>query len=145
MLSESELKEAEYIKKVRADIAEKKKKGLSVWGKADQLEVTDKKSNWHYRWINRNESRIKKVKDRGYIFVTKDSGLDVDFVTPVDTCEGAVCCNDLVLMAIPQVLRDERDSELEELTDKRTRSLKSEVGRELKGIGAEVEGKIVIE
>ena len=126
------------------------KKGRKSWKPAAMLDVTNKASGFRYRWRNDDDAHLERVKNEGWVFVNKETGIPAEHDHPDKIGDGKpldsiIKYRDMVLMALPEDLAEERDAYYREQTRRQTVSLKNKARDEIKKTGAEVTGKIIIE
>ena len=130
-----------------------KKKGKPSWKPAGTLEVFQKKPGFRYRWCDKDPQNIQRKVAEGWRHVNRETGLPVEHENPDgETLTSSTEYRELVVMALPEDVAQERDAYFREKTRAQTVSLKDRLQDDLddaaKAHGApraKAEGTIVIE
>lgn len=128
------------------------KRGNKSWKWRNRLDVRDKKKDFRYRFVSREESNLRDKMADGWEFVNPVTGIPGEHVDPRQVAdgeplEGAQTYRDLVLMALPEEMAKLRDEAVREMTRQQTVGLKKQLQSDLRnseGATAEVHGNITI-
>lgn len=135
----------------------KKKKGNAVWAPLrDQLSLSKKDPDTHYRWVDtKNEIKNEQRLERGYFYVNKTTTSQIPEKHPgvdkvakdASDITGAKRVGELALMGLPMEIKEARDEYYQEETRKSTAGIKRNLQKDLDktGLGMKADGRIVIE
>lgn len=130
----------------------KDKKGIRAWIKGDLIRLENRDDGWEYRWCDKtNAVKMAQREAQGFVRVTSTSGLkatnagqaDLNHSGPSTT--GLTEMGDLVLMALPKDLAEERRQAVIEMNDEALNGMTSEFDSNMDRIGAPKSGKVTIE
>ncbi len=135
---------------------EPRKKGKPTWQPGDILEVHNKSPNFSYRWVDAPKDDLSQVERRmhqGFHVVNKTTRIPGDYVDPNEIkgehpVDSAMRCRgDLLLMALPDEMKQAHTEYIAERTTKQTTGLKDMLDTEAKKLHPDMkaEGRIVIE
>ena len=132
--------------------AKKARRGISPWIRGDLLKLEKRHPNYEYRWCAKdNPVKMAQREAMGFEKVTRISGHGVENVgqpriqdaTP--TTDGVTDMGDLVLMALPKELADERREAVADYCADKMLSLADDVDSQLGRAGAPRHGGIKVE
>lgn len=121
------------------------KNARARWRPARRLETFDKDPNLGYRWCADNPSNIERKQFEGWSYVNKTTGAKAEHEMVNNSASGAKKHNELVLMAAPRDVLDERNAYYQKMNDDAARAVVQDVKGRAEGMGGEVTGKVIIE
>lgn len=126
----------------------KSKKNIRAWVRGDLISLEDRDHGWEYRWCDKNNDvKMAQRLAQGYVLVTSTSGLHAQNAGQADikhsgpSTSGIVAMGDLVLMALPEELADERRQAVTELNKEALTGMTEELDSNMSRIGAPVTGE----
>jgi len=134
-----------------------KKKGNAVWAPLrDQLTLSKKDPDTHYRWVDtKSEIKNEQRLERGYFYVNKTTTSQIPEKHPgvdkvakeASDITGAKRVGELALMGLPMEIKEARDAYYQNETNQRTAQIKRNLQTDLDktGLGLKAEGRVVIE
>lgn len=132
--------------------SEKSKKSIRNWIRGDLIRLENRDDGWEYRWCDTsNVVKMAQREAQGYVRVTSTSGLHAQNAGSADiehsgpSTQGIVQMGDLVLMALPQELAEERRQAVDEINADSVKGMTDELDANMNKIGAPKTGKITIE
>lgn len=125
----------------------KTKKGIRNWIKGDLIALENRDDGWEYRWCNKHDVvKMAQREAQGFVRVTSTSGLHAENAGQADinhsgpSTSGLVEMGDLVLMALPEELAEERRQAVLELNREAVEGTTNDLESNLNRIGAEKHG-----
>jgi hypothetical protein len=115
------------------------------WKPARRLETFDKDENMGYRFCVDESSNIERKQHEGWNFVNKTTGARANHEMEDAKTSGAKRHRELVLMAAPTEVLEERDAYHQKLNDNSARNIFESTKNRAESMGGNVDGKIVIE
>ena len=110
---------------VKEAILARMKKGSRVLASRANRLATKAIPGFKQRWVAKDESEIGRRIEQGYVTVNRESGLPMDIAeVPSQALGSSVERTDLVLMATPNELVEERLRDQQELVDRSERTMK---------------------
>ena len=132
--------------------SDKPRSGIRAWIRGDLIKLENRDDGWEYRWCDStNIVKMAQREAQGFVKVTKTSGLHVENVGEADikhsgpSTTGIVEMGDLVLMALPEDLAEERREAVLELNHEALEGMTDTLDSKMNKIGAPRTGKISID
>lgn len=99
-----------------AEIQPEVKKGRKSWQPFRLLNVHGRNPNLNYRWVEKDANKIERRQHDGYEFVNSSTAAPVE-APASDGLGSAKVVRDLVLMAAPKEIAEDRSAYYKKLAD----------------------------
>ena len=136
------------VKRTSIHPSAKTKKSIKSWVRGDLIALENRDDGYEYRWCdNTNKVKMAQREAQGFIRVTSTSGLHAQNAGQADinhsgpSTQGIVEMGDLVLMALPVELAEERRRAVSEVNNEALTGMTEELDSNLNRVGAPLTGE----
>ena len=150
--SEDSVTGSSAVKRTSEHPKAKSKTGMKSWIAGNLIELENRDDGWEYRWCNRHDTvKMAQREAQGFVRVTSTSGLHAQNAGTADikhsgpSTQGVTELGDLVLMALPEDLAQERRDAVMEINQEAITGMAAELDQNMDKIDAPRTGKISIE
>ncbi len=136
------------VKRTSIHPSAKTKKSIRSWVRGDLIALENRDDGFEYRWCDgTNTVKMAQRTAQGFIRVTSTSGLHAQNAGQADishsgpTTQGVVEMGDLVLMALPTELAEERRQAVTEVNKEALTGMTEDFESHMNRVGAPVTGE----
>lgn len=127
-----------------ANVAPEEKRGKPTWKPANMLDLKGKKAGFRYRFCDADPAKLRRREDEGWVYVTRETGhgevshADPELVHGGSPPDGTVSYRDMVVMALPEEIAQQRDEYYKSINDAALQQVYDQGKEKLAGVGAPV-------
>ncbi len=127
-----------------AEVKPAVKKGKSSWRPSRMLDLKGQKPGFRYRFCDKDQANLEKKEAEGWVYATRETGhgelshSDPELVHGGNPPDSAVSYRDLVVMALPEEIAQQRDEYYREFNEAQLQQVHDQAKEKLAGIGAPV-------
>lgn len=136
------------VKRTSIHPSAKTKKSIKSWVRGDLIALENRDDGYEYRWCDKtNGVKMAQRMAQGFIKVTSTSGLHAKNAGQADishsgpSTQGLVEMGDLVLLALPTELAEERRKAVSEVNQEALTGMTEDLDSSMQKIGAPLTGE----
>lgn len=115
-------------------------KGKPSWRPARMLDLENRANGYRYRWCDTDDANLRKKLAEGWVYVNKETGHPVEHIDPDlqhggKSPDGSVKYRDLIVMALPEEIAQQRDEYFAELSKNQLEGVNENAASNMEKVG----------